>query len=624
MSRRSSSILIALLAGGGCTLGSTPILDPRDGGVDSEIALDAALDAPPVDAGFMCAPGEPGCWGSLHYVCGSERDTRTEEVECAEACDPRLGCVTCVPGSHRCDGNVSMVCADDGSGWHFGRDCTEWDATCGTVSGTCDDACARAEQQRTYVGCEYWPTPLANTRDLDRDEFDFRLVVTNPARELAEVTILRGARLIARETIPPGEAVQIVLPWIDESSFPWPGDTWDSRVVVEGAYRMIATRPVIVAQFNPFQYASRGRFSFTNDASLLLPSHALGTEHVAVSHGPLSAVDDAGRLFRYPGYIALVGVASTSEIAITLTADVAPDTGGRWAAARAGETIRFTLARGELATITPAVPPACDPTRPGFVPSYADEPAAGGSCPEVATDLTGSRIVSDHPVAAFGGHACANIPFDVAACDHLETTLAPVATWGDSFETMPMIDPATSVPNRLRIVAAHDGTEITITPPQGGVDPGRVLDAGEWAEITFADPISIRGSHPIEIAQYLLGQNIVTPPLERGDPGMTTLVPQDQFRTDYVFVTPSSYVPLVSGQSWLLVSREPGMAIELDGRPIDATWSRVGDRELARVAVDGGAHHASSSAAFGLIAYGLGLYTSYAYPAGLDLRVIPF
>ena len=344
-----------------------------------------------------------------------------------------------------------------------------------------------------------------------------------------------------------------------------------------------------------------------------------------MSYGPLAAFNAPDRQTRYPGYLALVGVAPSTAVTITLTADVAPDAGGRWGAGRAGETISFTLARGELATITAAVPPDCTPERPGFVPGDPANPAGGGYCPEPQSDLTGSRIVSDHPVAAFGGHACVNIPFDVAACDHLEEALAPVATWGASYETMPLVDPATTgIPNRLRIVAAHDGTEIDAMPSQRGIADDLVLDAGEWIEIELAEPVSIRGSHPIELAQYLVGQNVADPPLERGDPGMTMLVPQDQFRSEYVFITPTSYVPLVNGQSWLLVSREPGTPIELDGTVVDATWVRVGDRELARVPVDGGAHRARASTPFGLIAYGLGTYTSYAYPAGLDLQVIPF
>lgn len=628
MSRRADLVVtVAALIAAGCTLTGGPMLDPRDGGVDASLS-DAAIDAQRGDAGFMCAPGAPGCWGDVHYVCGAERDTRTDEIVCPEACDATLGCVTCVPGSHRCEGEVSMVCADDGSGWHVLRDCGDWDATCG-ASGFCDDACAITEQSGSYVGCEYWPAPLPNTRELDRDAFDFRLVVTNPNRELVEVTVSRGARLVVRETVPPGEAVQVRLPWIDEVSFPWDGETWDSHVTADGAYRMSSTRPVIVAQYNPFQYAAGGRFSYSNDASLLLPTHALGTEHVAVSREPFSRFtqNDLGQVFvaRIPGWLALVGAAETTEVSITLTADVSPDAGGRWGAARAGETITFTLARGELALITPAVPPPCAVDRPGFSPFDPDAPDAGGFCPEPSADLTGSRVRSDHPIAVYGGHTCANIPFDVVACDHLEAALTPVPTWGASFQTMPLIDPATpEVPNRLRIIAAHDGTEVDVVPPQRGIADDLVLDAGEWVEIELDVAISIRGSRPIEVAQYLLGQAVVIPVLPRGDPALTMLVPDDQLRADYVFIIPTSYVPLVNGQSWLLVSREPGEPITLDGAFIEAEWTRIGDRELARVPVVGGAHRARASSAFGLIAYGLGSFTSYAYPAGLDLRVIPF
>ena len=82
--------------------------------------------------------------------------------------------------------------------------------------------------------------------------------------------------------------------------------------------------------------------------------------------------------------------------------------------------------------------------------------------------------------------------------------------------------------------------------------------------------VSIRSSEPVQVGQFLLGQNLRNPPLPRGDPGLTILVPQEQFRLEYVFVTPSSYVPTVNGQSWVLVSREPGVAITLDGAPIEA------------------------------------------------------
>ena len=49
---------------------------------------------------------------------------------------------------------------------------------------------------------------------------------------------------------------------------------------------------------------------------------------------------------------------------------------------------------------------------------------------DAAHDLTGSIINADQPVAVFGGHDCAYVPYDQAACDHLEEQLLPNETLG--------------------------------------------------------------------------------------------------------------------------------------------------------------------------------------------------
>lgn len=619
--RRSILVYAAVLVAG-CTIQGDPPLSERDAGVED--AGPVAVDAAPRDGGFFCTPGVVGCYGNIHYTCGDERDTREDEVVCPDACDPTLGCVTCVPGSRRCDGTVSMRCDDDGSGWTFGRDCSDWDVACGE-GGYCEDGCASVEAQRSYVGCEYFTSPLPNYADLRNRAFDFRVVVTNPNRQPVDVTILKGAQLIVRETVVPGGVAEIPLPWINALSFPFDGQPWESFVQGEGAYRILSNHPFIVAQFNPFHYVAGRDFSHSNDASLLLPVHVLGDEYIGLSYLPLSSgvaphVQDV-----LPGYLALVGVTpEPANVEIIPTVTVERDAAGRWPVTEAGTPLRFALARGEVAIVTPTMPPICSEERDGFSPITPGRPQNGGWCDEPDHDLTGSIITADRAIQAFGGHTCAFVPFDVMACDHLEETLAPLATWGTEFETMPLRDPATRAPNLLRIVAGHDGTELTLDPPQHGVDAGHRLERGEHIDVMIEGPVSIAATQPIQVGQILLGQNIENPPLERGDPALTMLVPQEQFRTEYVFVTPSSYVATTGGQSWLLVSREPGVAITLDGAPLEAEWMSAGERELALVAVAGGSHRATSSKPFGLIAYGLGSYTSYAYPAGLDLRVIPF
>ena len=128
------------------------------------------------------------------------------------------------------------------------------------------------------------------------------------------------------------------------------------------------------------------------------------------------------------------------------------------------------------------------------------------------------------------------------------------------------------------------------------------------------------------MTQFLAGQfegaTRGIPEAERGDPAMVVLPPREQFRSDYTFVTPTSYNAGTEGQSYLLVVRTPAQAITLNGVALNAEWSTVGDREVAIVPVNGGTHQMDSDAQFGVIVYGMGQFTSYAYPAGLNLEEI--
>lgn len=598
----------ALLFSAAC---DAPAVD-ADAGMDAAV-LDAAL--PPdagTDAGFSCVPGQAGCHGRIHYVCGADGKSREDEVECELGCHPESGCGPCVPDSRSCDGTVSLICNEDGTGWRFGRDCAEWGSECLVTTGYCDDPCGTAEAARTYIGCEYMAAPFAQTRELDRRAFDFRVVVANPSSLPAEVSVLRGAQLLEQRRIVPGGLVEIPLPWVDGLSFP-NGAEWESAAVPDGAFRVRSSRPVLVSQFNPFHYASfEGglRYSFTNDASLLLPVHALGNDYIAATYMPTSSAGGSS-----PPWIGIVGTSpEPTTVEVLASAPIRADADGRFPATQAGETLTFTLARGEVAQLVAAAPPRCDESRPGYDP-------ATELCEEPDYDLTGSRIRADKPIAVFSGHVCAFVPFHTPACDHLEAQLAPVPTWGESYQTQPLIEPGTPTGNLLRIIAAEDETRVSFEPPIGTVSEIN-LNANEYREFRIDAPVSIEASAPIQVAQLLMGQHATYPPLERGDPALTMLVPAEQFRTDYVFVTPSSYADAPSGRAYVLISRMPGARIELDGEALEADWTRVGDRELAIVRLTGGAHRATGSSPFGLIAFGLGEYTSYACPAGLNLTTL--
>ncbi|MFT5354414.1 MAG: hypothetical protein ACI9KE_001619 [Polyangiales bacterium] len=593
------------------------------GGVD--VGPDDARVTPDVPA-LGCTPGETSCAGIQFFRCGDDGMTREEVVDCPAACNPTGGCVACTAGTRTCEGDVSMVCNSTGTGFVTARDCTENGSTCNS-GGFCGDACGAAESSRSNIGCEYWPTPLSNDSGL-AGRYDFRAVIANPGGAPANIRVFQGTTMITSIAVPPGGLQDVVLPWVPaQSQAVSSSETWNSVVVANGAFRLVSDQPVTVAQFNPFEYdnGTGEDYSFTNDASLLLPAHSFTGDYIVSSFVPLSSRQEslfgAPNFLKAPGYLAVVGVTpEPTTVQVNVTANIAADTGGRFPAATRGTTVTFQLARGEVATIFAAPPPDCGPGRPGYMVRSLDGTEAA-YCNETEFDLTGSRVAADNPVAVFGAHQCANVPYGAPFCDHLENQMPPLQTWGTEFVSAPMGDVGTAATNIVRVIAAFEGTTVTVSPPQNGVSDF-TLGIGQFQEFTATSAFRVSGSRGILVTQFLVGQYLPTPESARGDPAMVVLPPQEQFRSDYTFVTPTSYNPSTMGQNFLLVTRNPGQAIFLDGAATTGSWQVIGEREWSIITVDGGTHSMMSDDTFGVIVYGLGLFTSYAYPAGLNLEEI--
>lgn len=582
----------------GCTTG-TPYEPPVDTGPREP------------DAGPTCSPGRTACDGFTFYRCGDDGRTREDAVSCEGGCHPDEGCVECEPGTRRCEDGISRVCTSDRQ-WAVVRDCGEWGSTCG-FGGVCEDACGVAEQNRLNVGCIFYPVPLANSFEwFDGELFDFRVAVANPDDEPVVVTVTRGTQRVARITLAPGRMELVTLPWIDGQSNGIAVGEFEGLRAENALYRLTSDRPVTVFQFNPFEYQVGSDRSYTNDASLLFPAHALTGDYVASSYRPLE-----GQL---PGYLAIGAVdAENTVVRITSPVTISADRDGSWPRTPAGEELVLTLAPGELVYLVAEPREPCDPT------------VHGGPLCETVHDLTGARVHADHPVVAFGGHVCANVPTTAGTCDHLEEQLAPVETLGNSFTSAPLIEPGSGYRNLVRVIAAFDDTRITTAPAlallraDGAPLGDGALAAGEWVEVFVTEAFRIETSQPAVVTQYMLGAGDPPERAAAGDPSMTLLVPEEQYHHEYVFSAPSSYHPTAGGQNYVLVMRVPGSPVTLDGAQVPGPWTRIGEREVRVVEIDGGVHRLRGEDEFGAMSYGLGKDTSYAYPAGMDLEriVIP-
>ncbi len=490
----------------------------------------------------------------------------------------------CAPGLARCDGQTIETCSASGV-WERGAEC---DGAAGALcqGGGCVDACEQAESSKSYIGCEYLsvitPNPVS-------ESFSFALVVGNPNPVAAEVTVHQGDRRVSRAKVDAGSVATIFLPWVPTLKG---GGLVDPIVERDGAYRVASTLPVYAYQFNPLEYASgisspssspTEAYSFTNDASLLLPVHTLGDEYLALSR---RSFDGAS------GFVSIV--AAEDDTQVTFTSSARTRSGEGVEALMPGETQTFELDAGDVVQIL---------SRTDRVSDH--------------TDLTGSRVVSDKPIAVFGGHQCTFIPDEVPACDHLEEQVLPLETWGRAVvavSTQPLRDGEV---NYWRVVSGTDDNAIAFEP--SSIHEPVTLDAGEFVEVGHAGGFRVAGSGRVGVAQFMVGQGVEGNQV--GDPSMGQGIPEEQLRSSYVFLVPSTYT-----RNWMTVFAPIDTDVRLDGMPIGALEPIEGTTlGFSRVIVGAGGHRVESEGGvrFGLTLYGVAAYTSYLYPGGLDLEPIP-
>jgi hypothetical protein len=410
------------------------------------------------------------------------------------------------------------------------------------------------------------------------------------------------------------------------------------------AYHLVSTLPVTVYQFNPLEYETAGSQpttigttvnSFSNDASLLLPTHTLTGNYIVMSRATHflrrhytneDDPSDNGDLFGMsPGFFTLVGVSESSSVDITFTSHVVASTDGAVRAFAPGETGTFTLGRGDVLQVTSGVPATCTPV---------GAPDTQQIQTDIFTfydldiyycqvgddyDLTGTQIRSTGQLELVAGHNCDFVPANRWACDHLEEGIFPLETWGTS-ALVAVSQPIRSEPNVIRIVSGDDSNAITFDPPS--VHAGITLNRGEFVEFEATQSFRASGTDSISVAQFLVGQDYAgigtAGTAGNGDPSQSLAIPTEQYRTSYTFLAPSTY-----SISFVAVSAPSGVEVSLDGAPISG-FSPVGGTGfgVANVSITGGVHSISSASPFGIVVYGFGSYTSYMYPGGLDLQRI--
>lgn len=620
-------------------------------------------------------------------------------------CDPAArACVPpfCQPGSRQCkDGNTVSICAADGSKYED-RDCRTIDTHSTQAAicrdNDCFDPCGDAARNSSYQGCDYWATTTSNM-DIDApfkgnaadgtqptSTSQFALAISNPNSTSVNVRVTRmrngveetspsnpAANAQGYISIAPGQLQLIRLPWQAVKG------TGKQRQ----AFHITSNLPVTAYQFNPVvAYTGSGltrTYSYTNDASLLLPSHILGTsyvvlaqEHITIASAtsPACSSDEdcpgpgnrcEGFLFTTcrnppvlpaPAFFSVVGTEDNTQVTIRFSgATLATQSGGvgNIPAQTRNTTRTYTLNKYEVLQFLSEVegqPAAC---------TKADASWANDVC-RYDSDLTGSIVSSDKPVAVFGGADCTFKPYNKFACDHIEEQMMPFETWGKAYvgvRTAPykdsrgnLIPESSRSPDYWRVVAGcgkascPNGTRVTINPSpasyiQSGLCSGNVctlppIDAttgnqtAPWVEFTHRSDFVATADQPIMLAQYFSGSN-ANAGSDEGDPSMVLTPPVEQWRMSYNVVTSNTY----KSNYLLIATQSTAPNIEIDGKALTpanfpgmTSNSLAGGFTVYRVPVPGKSLTVTGTSRFGVVVAGFDSYVSYGYPGGLDLMKI--
>lgn len=492
--------------------------------------------------------------------------------------------------------------------------------TPGSDPRTCDEAAAL----RSYVGCDYFPTVVANNV---WSVFDYAVVVANAGTEPAKVTVT-GNGTTREATIAPGALEKIYLPWVPSLKGPdlfecAPMPLPESVRADKGAYHLVSTRPVTVWQFNALEYRGSGGpvgkkwdacpppgycragkldcFSFTNDASLLLPSTAMTGNYRVTAIGGWTDVSNAPVT---NAYFAITATADNTDVTVKV---------GKKGRILPGAGITATEANGTLSLKMNA----------GDVVELACEPGA-------ACDPSGSLVKANKPVQVISGVPCTQIPNSIGTCDHVEESVLPAETFGKRYiVTVPTGPHGDVVGHVVRIYGNVDGTKLTYAPRPKTFGayppPPETLNAGDVAEIAVNQDFEVIGDQPFGVSSFMIGSAnldpFTMPPEQKGDPSQTSVVPVEQYRKNYVFLAPDDYdFALVD------VVSKSATKVTLDGEVIEGGWNAIGkELGIRRIRLGkgkDGAHSLVASDAVGVQVIGYGSYTSYMMPGGMNLTAI--
>ncbi|HLG15061.1 MAG TPA: PKD domain-containing protein, partial [Blastocatellia bacterium] len=404
-------------------------------------------------------------------------------------------------------------------------------------------------------GIDFWLTfPPNAANGFQGTPATVHLFISGDVATTGSVSI-PGIPFNAAFSVQPGVVTKIDLP---NAVFLVNSDAVENRGV-----HVIAQAPVSV-------YGLELHF-FASDGFTALPTATLGTDYIVLSYKN-------------------VNILNASNFGIAATAD------------------------NTTVTITPAVKVG---TRAAGVP-YSITLNQGQAYQLVDTDnfpsdLSGTTLTSNKPIAVFGGHSGANVPNSNGFANPIFEQMLPTPSWSRGFAIMTS---ATRRADTVRCIASVDNTHVYVNGDLAGT-----IDRGQFIEQLITGPTHIIADNPIMVVQF--SNSAGFDGTANSDPYMLVVPGYNQYLDRYTVATPGTNTTSFDINYVNVVAPSESVgAITLDGVPLAAaSFTTIGQSGFsgAQVAVAKGSHTLAGPAPFNVSVYGYAETDAYAYPAGMCL-----
>ncbi|MCA9695251.1 MAG: IgGFc-binding protein, partial [Myxococcales bacterium] len=342
-------------------------------------------------------------------------------------------------------------------------------------AGPVGSACQQAEAENSNQGCEFWAVDLPNAWQVvlqpGAEDQLYAIVATNTSESPANVSVYPGNEDTPLDSATiPGGGLQVFT--FDNALGTKPQENSYGT-----AYRVVSDRPITVYQFNPLDNSTK---VYSNDASLLFPSHVLGSDYTAITGDAVQIVGkNAG------AFVTVVGLEDDTVIEFFPPVGIPLYPG----------VLKLTVDRGQTYTLMSNA----------VLSPLQNDPGQG--------NLSGTRVEASKPVAVFSGNVCSfePSPWIDCCCDHLEHQLLPLEAWGHGYVVV------AAPPNlgdeedkvRVRVTGSFDGTQLSYAP---AAPPGAPTMINAYQTVVFeADaPFIVSSDRPFAVYQFILSNEYIT------------------------------------------------------------------------------------------------------------------